>query len=91
MFEVKAGVKEPHPLQKPRVPPKLKMAWSGQGRQRLKTTLPFHKAGEKPPPPSAKIRSKCWSHQIFGVTAMGPLIVSTIRFLPSIANMEPAC
>ena len=90
MFEVKAGVKEPHPLQKPQVPPKLKMAWLGQGKQRPKTTLPFHKAGEKPSPPSAKIRIRCWSHQILCVTAMGPLIIGTIRSLPSIANMAPA-
>ena len=91
MFEAKVGVKEPHPLQKHQVSSRLKMARSGQGRRRLKTALPFHKAGEKPPPPSAKIRSRCWSHQIFGATAMGFLIVGTIRSPLSIANMTPAC
>ena len=85
------GVKEPHPLQKHWVSPRLKMAQSGQGRRRLKTALPFHKAGEKPPLPSAKIRSRYWSHQIFGVAAMGFLIVGTIRSLSSAANMAPVC
>ena len=59
MFEARVGVKEPHLLQKHLVSPRLKMARSGQGRRRLKTILLFHKTGEKPPPPSAKIRSRC--------------------------------
>ena len=91
MFEAKVGVKGPHPLQKHWVSPRLKMARSGQGRRRLKTALPFHKARERPPPPSAKIQSRCWPHQIFGVTAMGFLIVSTIRSPLNVANMTPAC
>ena len=91
MFEAKVGVKGPYPLQKYWVSPRLKMARSGQGRRRLKTALPFHKVREKPPPPSAKIRSRCWSHQIFCATAMGFLIVGTIRSLSSAANMTPAC
>ena len=91
MFEAKVGVKEPHPLQKHWVSPRLKMVQSEQGRRRLKIVLPFHKAGEKPPLPSAKIRSRCWSRQIFGTTAMGFLIVGTIRSLSSAANMTPAC
>ena len=91
MFEAKVGVKEPHPLQKHWVSPRLKMARSRQGRRRLKTVLPFHKAGEKPPPPpSAKIQSRCWLHQIFGATELGLLIVGTIRSLPSATDMAPA-
>ena len=91
MFEARVGVKEPHLLQKHWVSPRLKIARSGQGRRRLKIVLLFHKAGEKLPPPSAKIRSRCWSRQIFGATAMGFLIVGTIRSLSSAANMTPAC
>ena len=91
MFEAKWGVKEPHPLQKHWVSPRLKIARSGQGRRRLKIVLLFHKAGEKPPPPSAKIRSKCRSRQIFGAIAMGFLIIGTIRSLSNAANMTPVC
>ena len=91
MFEARVGVKEPHLLQKHWVSPRLKMARSGQGRQRLRTILLFHKTGEKPPSPSAKIRSRCWSRQILDATAMGFLIVGTIRSLSSAANMTPAC
>ena len=90
MVEAKMGVKGPHPLQKHWVSPRLKMTLSGQGRQRLKIFLPLDKAGKKPPRPSAKIRSRCWSHQIFGATALGFLIVSIIRSLSSVANMALA-
>ena len=89
MFEAKVGVKGPHPFQKHWVSLRLKMARSGQGRRRLKIALPFHKAGEKPPLPSAKIRSRYWSPQIFSATAMGFLIVGTIHSLSSAANMAP--
>ena len=90
MVEAKMGVKGPHPLQKHWVSPRLKMAWSGQGRQRLKTLLPLDKAGKKPLLPLAKIRSKCWSHQIFGAISLGLLIVGTIHSLSSAANMALA-
>ena len=90
MVEAKMGVKGPHPLQKHWVSPRLKMARSGQGRQRLKTFLPFDKAGKKPLLPLTKIRSRCWSHQIFGAIALGFLIVSIIRSLSSVANMALA-
>ena len=90
MFEAKVGVKGPHPFQKHWVSPRLKMVRLGQGRRSLKTALPFHKAGEKPPPPSTKIRSRCWSRQIFGATAMGFLIVGTIYSLSSATNMALA-
>ena len=91
MFEARMGMKEPHPLQKHWVLPRLRMARSGQGRQRLKTALRFHKVGAIPPPLLAKIRSKCWLRQIFGAIAVGFLVVSTIRSIASAANMAPSC
>ena len=90
MVRTKMGVKGPHPLQKHWVSPRLKMARSGQGRQRLKTFLPLDKAGKKPILPLAKIQSRCWSHQIFGAIELGLLIVDTIRSLSSTANMALA-
>ena len=90
MFEARVGVKEPHPLQKHWVFLSLRMARSGQGRQRLKTALRFHKMEAIPPPLSVKIRSRYWSRQIFDATALGLLIVGTIRSLSSAANMALA-
>ena len=90
MVGVKMGVKGPHPLQKHWVSPRLKMARLGQGKQRLKTFLPLDKAGKKPLLLLAKIRSRCWSHQIFGAIALGLLIVYTIRSLSSATNMALA-
>ena len=55
------------------------MARSGQERQRLKTLLPLDKARKEPLLPSAKIRSRWRSHQIFGATTLRFLIVGTIR------------
>ena len=57
MVESKMRAKGPHPLQKHWVSPRLKMARSGQGRQRVKTFLPLNKAGKESLLPSAKIRS----------------------------------
>ena len=85
------GMKEPHPLQKHWVLSRLRMARSGQGRQRLKTALRFHKVEVIPPPLLAKIRSRCWSRQIFGATAVRFLVVNTIRSIASAANMAPSC
>ena len=90
MVGAKMGVKGPHPLQEHRVSSRLKMARSGQGRQRLKTFLPLDKARKKPLLHLAKIRNRCWSHQIFGVIALGLLIVGTIHSLSSAANMALA-
>ena len=81
------GVKGPHPLQKPRVSSRLKMAQSGQGRQSLKTLLPLDKARKEPLLPLAKIRSRWRLHQIFGATALRFLIAGTIRSRLSAANM----
>ena len=80
-FEVEVGMKRSHPSQKRSVPPKLKMARSGQGWQRLKT-----------PPilPLAKIRSRDSSRQTFSATELGSPIISTSRSLISMANMAPA-
>ena len=71
MVKVRVRVKEPHPLQKPWVSLRFRMAWLGQGRQRLKIFLLLDKARKEPLLPSAKIRSRWRSHQIFGATALG--------------------
>ena len=71
MVKVRVRVEEPHPLQKPWVSSRFKMARSGQGRQRLKTFLLLNKARKEPFLPLAKIRSKWRSHQFFGATALG--------------------
>ena len=68
---VRARVKEPNPLHKPWVSLRFRMAWSGQRRQRLKTFLLLDRARKEPLLPSAKIRSRWRSHQIFSVTALG--------------------
>ena len=67
---VRVRVKEPDPLQKPWVSPRFRMAQSGQGRQRLKISLPLNRTRKASLLPSAKIRSRWRSHQIFGVTAL---------------------
>ena len=90
MIKARMGMKGPHTFQKHWVSLRLKMARSGQGRQRLKAFLPLDKAGNEPLLPSAKIRSRWRSHQIFGATAMRFLIVGTIRSLSSAANMTLA-
>ena len=68
MFRVR--VREPNPLQKPWVSPKFKMAQSGQGRLRLKIFLPLDRTRKESFLPSAKIRNRWRSHQIFGATAL---------------------
>ena len=65
MFE--AWVKELHPPQRHRTPPKLKVVWLGQGRHRFKVSSRLDMVGTIPPPLSVKIRSRFWSYQIFGV------------------------
>ena len=81
------SVKEENPLQKPWVSPRLKMAWSGQGRPRLKSFLLLDRARKEPLFPSAKIRSRWMSHQIFGATALRFPNAGTIRSHSVIANM----
>ena len=71
MVKARVRVKEPHPLQEPWVPSRFRMAQPGQGRQRLKIFLPLNKARKEPLLPSAKIRSRWRSHQIFSATALG--------------------
>ena len=87
MVKARIGMKGPHPLQKHWVSPRLKMARLGQGRQRHKTYLPLDKVGKEPLLLSTKIWSRWKSHQIFDTTALRFLIVGTIRFLSSAANM----
>ena len=84
MVKARMRMKGPHPLQKPWVSSRSKMARSGQGRQRLKTFLPLVKARKEPLLPSAKIRSRWRPYQIFGATALRFLIAGTIRS-PTIA------
>ena len=76
----------PHPFQRHQVSPRLKMARLGQGKQRLKTLLPLDKARKEPLLPSAKIRSRWRSHQIFGATTLRFPIVDTIHFCSTAAN-----
>ena len=87
MVKSRVRAKGPHPLQKHWVSPRLKMARSGQGRQRLKTLLSLDKVRKEPFLPSAKIRSRWRSHQIFGATALRFLIVGTIRSHSIVVNM----
>ena len=84
---VRMRVKEQNPLQKPWVSPRFRMAWSGQGRQRLKAFLLLDRARKEPLLPSAKIRSRWMLHQIFGATTLRFPIAGTIRSCSIIANM----
>ena len=79
MVKAMIRVRGPHPLQRPWVSSRSNMARLGQGRQKLKTFLPLDKARKEPLFPSAKIRSKWRSHQIFGATTLRFLIAGTIR------------
>ena len=85
MVKVRMRVKELHPLQKPWVSSRFRMA--RQGRQRLKKPLLPNKARKEPLLPSAKIRSKWRSHQIFGAIAPRFPIAGTIRARPIDANV----
>ena len=86
MVEARMRVKGPHPLQKPWVSSRSKMAQSRQGRQRLKTFLSLDKGRKEPLLPSAKIRSRWRSHQIFGAIALRFLIAGTIHSRSIAAN-----
>ena len=87
MIMVELRMKEQLPLQKPWVSPRFRMARSGQGRQRLKALLLLDSVREEPPFPSAKIRSRWMSHQIFGATTLRFPIISIIRSRAIVANM----
>ena len=87
---VKMRMKEQIPLQKPYVSPRFRMARSGQGRQRLKAFLLLDRARKEPLFPSAKIRSRWMSHQIFGATALRFPIAGTIHSRSIVANMTLA-
>ena len=87
MVKAMMRVRGPHPLQRPWVSSRSNMARSGQGRQKFKTFLPLDKARKEPLFPSAKIRSRWKSHQIFGATTLRFLIAGTIRSRSIAANM----
>ena len=87
MVKAKMRVKGPHPLQKPWVSLRSKMARSGQGKERLKTCLLLDKARKESLLPLAKIRSRWRSHQIFGVTTLRFPIAGTSRSRSITANM----
>ena len=84
---VRMRVNEQNPLQKPWVSPRFKMARSGQGRPRLKSFLLLDRARKEPLFPSAKIRSRWMSHQIFGATALRFPIAGAICSRSIVANM----
>ena len=86
MVKARVRVKGPHPLQKPWISSGFRMARSGQGRQRLKKFLLLNKVRKEPLLPSAKIRSRWKSHQIFGATALRFPIANTIRSRSIAAN-----
>ena len=86
MVKARMRVKRPHPLQKPWVSLRFKMARSRQGRQRLKIFLLLDKARKEPLLPSAKIRSRWRSHKIFCAIALRFPIANTIRSRSTAAN-----
>jgi len=84
---VRMRMKEQLPLWKPWVSSRFRMARSGQGRKRLKALLLLDSVREEPLFPSAKIRSRWMSHQIFGATTLRFPIAGTIRSRSIVANM----
>ena len=88
MFRARVDMKEPHPFQKQWISSNLRMARSGQRRQRLKTVPHSHEMGTGPLSLSVKIRSRCWSHQTFDATVVGFPIIRTSRSVASAANVE---
>ena len=84
MPKARVGVKELHPPQRRRVPPRLKAMWSGQGRHRLKMIFHSGKMRMISLPLLAKIRSKYWSRQILDVSEVR---FSAISAVCSIAGM----
>ena len=86
MVKARMKVKRPHPLQTLWVSSRLRLALSGQGRQRLVSLL-HNEARMEPFLPSAKIRSRWRSHQIFGATALRFLIAGTIHSRTIAANV----
>ena len=84
---VRMRMKEQLPLWKPWVSPRFKMARSGQGKQRLKSFLLLDRARKEPHFPSAKIRSRWMSHQIFCATTLRFPIVGTICSRAVVANI----
>ena len=88
MFEVRVGVKEPHPPQRHRILPRLKVVRFGQGRHRLKIIFRFDKVGMVSLPLSIKIRSRYWSNQILGASEVRFSAFSAVCSIAGVANME---
>ena len=82
------GVKELHPPQRHRTPPRLKVVRSRQGRHRLKMIFRFDKVGMVSLPLSVKIRSRYWSHQILGASEVRFSAISAVCSIAGVANME---
>ena len=78
------GVKELHPPQRRRVPPRLKAMWSGQGRHRLKMIFHSGKMRMISLPLLAKIRSKYWSCQILDVSEVRFSAISAVCFIADV-------
>ena len=88
MFEAWVEMKDPHPLQRHRILPRLKVMWSGQGRHRFKIILRFDKGEMVFLLLSVKIRSRYWSHQILGASEVRFSVISTVCSIAGVANME---
>ena len=78
MFETRTGVKELHPPQRRHVLPRLKVAWSGQGRHRFKIIFRLDKGEMVFLPLSIKIRSRYWSHQILSASGVRFSAISAV-------------
>ena len=78
MFETRTGVLESHPPQRRRVLPRLKVAWSGQGRHRFKIIFRLDKGEMVFLPLSIKIRSRYWSHQILSASGVRFSAISAV-------------
>ena len=78
MFETRVGVRELHPPQRRWVLPRLKVAWSGQGRHRFKIIFRLDKGEMVFLPLSVKIRSRYWSHQILGASGVRFSAISAV-------------
>ena len=81
MFEARMWVKELHSPQRHRTLPRLKVMWSGQGRHRFKIIFRLGKGKMVFLPLSVKIRSRYWSHQIFGASEARFSAISAVCFI----------
>ena len=89
MSEAWVEVEELHPPQRHRTLPRLKVVWSEQGRHRFKVASRLDKVGTVPPPLSVKIRSRFWSHQIFGVSEERFSAISAVYYTAGVVPWRP--